>query len=47
MGEVFLAYPQAAAGGIVPDRRELLARHPGLAEELQYLLPCGDPTLDC
>jgi hypothetical protein len=32
--EVLHSYPQAAAVGRVPDRRQLLLRHPDLADEL-------------
>ena len=32
--EILAAYPKVASDGRVPDGRELLARHPSLAEEL-------------
>ncbi len=39
--EVLRAYPQVASAGHVPALRELLARHPDLAEELKHLVPIG------
>src|SRR5262249_28547742 len=32
--EVLLAYPHAAAAGLVPNREELLRAHPDLADEV-------------
>ena len=33
--EVLLSYPALAERGCVPDRQELLLRHPGLSAELE------------
>jgi hypothetical protein len=38
VNEVVGAYPRAASAGRVPPLRELLARHPGLADDLKHLL---------
>jgi hypothetical protein len=37
--EVLRAYPGVASAGRVPAWRELLARHPDLAEEIKQLVP--------
>jgi hypothetical protein len=39
--EILAAYPEVASAGRVPDGRELLARHPSLAEELMGLVSRG------
>jgi hypothetical protein len=44
--EVLLAYSQAVAAGRVPALPELLARHPGLAEELKHLVSVGGRGLN-
>jgi hypothetical protein len=33
--DALAAYPQAAAAGLVPDRRELLRRHPDLRDAVE------------
>jgi hypothetical protein len=36
--EVLLAYPPAAAAGLVPNRQQLLLAHPDLAAEVRELI---------
>jgi hypothetical protein len=44
VAEVLGAYAQVAAAGQVPSWRELMARHPDLAEELKHVLPWWSET---
>jgi hypothetical protein len=37
--EVLLAYPHAAAAGLVPNREQLLKAHPDLADEVREFVP--------
>jgi len=40
--EVLLAYPHAAAAGLVPNRDQLLRAHPDLADEVRALIQVNE-----